>query len=191
VAPSPVPDVPVIQTGEAQSPLGGNLIMKASASTIKGTLQRSQVFSTLDDAGLDAVANTAIERAFEPGTTIFHEGDSASELLILQEGKVALQMAMPGDGAMPGRRITVDVVTANDMIGWSALVDPYIYTLTSVALQETKALSLGADKLRRLLEQNPAIGYLVLAELIKVVASRLTDTRRVLVSERLVPPAAF
>ncbi len=165
--------------------------MKTSAPTIKATLHRSKVFATLDDAGLEGVANTAIERTFEPGATIFHEGDSANELLILQEGKVALQMAMPGDGAWSGRRITVDIVAANDVIGWSALVAPHIYTLTGVALQETKTLSLGANKLRWLLQQDPAIGYLVLTELIKVVASRLTDTRRVLVSERLVLPAVF
>ncbi len=165
--------------------------MQTSAPTIKNTLRRSKVFSTIDDAGLDLIANTAIERTFEPGATIFREGDGANEFCILQEGKAALQMALPGDGAGSGRRITVDIVSANEVIGWSALVAPHIYTLTGVALQETKALSLGAEKLRWLLQQNPAIGYLVLAELIKVVAARLTDTRRVLVSERLVLPAAF
>ena len=85
------------------------------------------------------------------------------------------------------RKITIDIVTRNEIVGWSAMVEPYTYTLTAVCLQNVKALSVNGFKLRCLLQDNPHIDRKVLKELIKVVASRLDDTRQVLISERLLP----
>ncbi len=50
-------------------------------------------------------------------------------------------------------------VNEEDVVGWSALIKPYTYTLTAVCLQKVKALSLNGKKLRWLLRDNPGIGY--------------------------------
>ena len=155
--------------------------------TAKQVLKECPVFSTLSDADLEKVARSALEKQYEAGTTLFQEGDKAEELLVLQEGKVALQTTLPKASVSASRRITVDVITGNEIVGWSAIVEPYVYTLTAVCLQKVKALSLSGTKLRWLLRDNDHIGYEVLKGLIKVVASRLDDTRQVLVSERLLP----
>ena len=152
--------------------------------TAKQVLKVCPVFSTLSDADLEKVAGSALEKQYEAGTTIFQEGDKAEELLVLQEGKVALQMALPKALAQTGRRVTVDVITGNEIVGWSAIVEPYVYTLTAVCLQDVKALSLSGTKLRWLLRDDHKIGHQILEGLIQVVASRLDDTRRVLISER-------
>ena len=156
--------------------------------TIKQVLRESRVFSTLSDAELEKVQSLVLEKQYEAGITLFREGDSATELLILQEGKVALQMTIPKRQAHGSRRLTVDVVSRNEVVGWSVIVEPYVYTLTAVCLQNVKALSISGIRLRNLLQDNPEIGFAVLGGLIKVVASRLYDTRRVLVSERLLIP---
>lgn len=151
----------------------------------KQVLRECDVFSTLSDAELEKVSGSILEKEYEAGTTIFQEGDNAEELLVLQEGKVAVQMTLPKAQLEMSRRITVDVVTRNEVVGWSAIVEPYMYTFTAVCLQKVRALSISGTKLRWLLRDNPEIGYEVLKGLIKVVASRLDDTRHVLVSERL------
>ncbi len=151
----------------------------------KEILKKCEVFSRLSEADLEKVAGSALEKEYEAGTTVFEEGDSAEELLVLQEGRVALQMTLPKIEGRMSRRVTVDVVAKNEAIGWSALVEPFHYTLTAVCLQNVKALSISGNKLRWLLEDNPKIGYEVLKGLIKVVASRLDEARQVLVSERL------
>ncbi len=92
--------------------------------TIKQVLRESRVFSTLSDAELEKVLSLVLEKQYEAGTTLFQEGDSAAELLILQEGKVALQMTLPKGQAQGSRRITVDVVPRNEVVGWSAIVEP-------------------------------------------------------------------
>ncbi len=148
-------------------------------------LRDCELFSALSDNELEKVAASVVAKEYEAGTTIFQGGDSADELLVLQEGKVALQMTLPKTQMQMSRRITADIVTRNEVIGWSAIVEPHIYTLTAVCLQNVKALSISGNKLRWLLQDNPEIGYEVLKGLIKVVASRLDDTRQLLVSERL------
>ncbi|MBI2287459.1 MAG: cyclic nucleotide-binding domain-containing protein [Chloroflexi bacterium] len=153
--------------------------------TIKQTLKGSQVFSALSDAELEKIAALAQEKQYEAGMAIFQEGDSAEELFVIQEGKVAGQMILPRAQSGSGRKLTVDVMTQNEVVGWSALVEPYTYTLTAVCLQNVKAISISGNKLRDLLRDNPKMGYEVVKGLIRVVASRLNDTRQMLVSERL------
>ncbi len=159
--------------------------MKITTTTNRQALKRCQIFSTLDDVALDVVAASLVEKEFEAGTTIFHEGDPAVELLILQDGKVALQMGVSSVASLPSRRITVDVVGANEIIGWSAVVEPFRYTLSGVCLQNTRALSISSNKLRWLMDDNRSIGFEILTGLSRVIATRLSDARQVLISERL------
>ncbi len=159
--------------------------MKIGMMTAQQVLRECEVFSALTNTELEKVASSILEKEYEAGTTIFQEGDSAEELLVLQEGKVAVQMTLPKTQMQMSRRITVDVVTRNGVVGWSAIVEPFMYTLTAVCLQKVKVLSISGNKLRWLLQDDPKIGYGVMKGLIKVVASRLDDTRQLLVSERL------
>ncbi|MBI2831854.1 MAG: cyclic nucleotide-binding domain-containing protein [Chloroflexi bacterium] len=153
-------------------------------ATIK-ILKECHVFSGLNEIELKKVANLTEEKEYPAGATIYQEGAQAEELAVLQEGKVALQMSLSAPGDRTTGRITVDIVGRNELFGWSAMVDPHVYTLTSVCLQRCKVLSIDGIKLRSLLGANHHIGYQVFSEMVKVVASRLDDTRRVLVSERL------
>ncbi len=151
----------------------------------KEALKECGLFRELSEADLEKVVGSILEKQFEAGTTIFQQGENAEELLIVQEGRVALQMTLPKVEGQFSRRVTVDIVNHNEIIGWSAVVEPNIYTFSAVCLQRVKALSISGNKLRALLKENPMIGYKVLNQLIKVVASRLNDTTQVLVSERL------
>lgn len=154
--------------------------------TRKQVLRECQVFSALSDAELEKVASSVVEKEYEAGTTLFQQGDSATELLVIEEGKVALQMTLPKEQGQMSKRLSVDVVSKNEVVGWSAIVEPHVYTLTAVCLQKTKVLSISSIKLRGLLRDNPKMGFEVIQGLIKVVASRLDETRHVLASERLV-----
>lgn len=153
--------------------------------TTKQVLKQCLVFQTLNDAELEGVASLAVEKEYEPGTTIVREGDGAEELLVLKEGKLALQMTIPLTQGHGGRNITVDVVTEGEVVGWRVVVEPHIYTYTAVCLQRAKVLAISSARLRALFEENHDIGYKLLKGFITVAASRLDETRRVLISERL------
>lgn len=153
----------------------------------KQVLKDCVLFFGLSDSELEKIASLAVEKQFEAGTTMFTAGDNAEELFVLREGRVAVQMTLPETGGLASRRITVDVVTRNEMAGWSAILEPYKYTFTAVCMQHTEVLSISGSKLRSLLRDNTKIGYEVMGGLAKVIAAGLNDTRQVLISERLLP----
>ena len=153
--------------------------------SVKQVLKDCVLFSELGDSELETIAASAVEKQYEAGSTMFSAGENAEELFVPQEGRVAVQMTLPKTGGQASRRITVDVVTKNEMAGWSAIVEPYKYTFTVVCMQKTVALAINGNKLRWLLRDNPKIGYEVMKGLTKVLAAGLNDTRQVLMSERL------
>jgi CRP-like cAMP-binding protein len=150
----------------------------------KDSLKDCSVFSALNGLELQRVSDLVKQKHFDVGSVMFEEGDDAGELFVLQEGKVALQMLLPKVNGQTGRKITVDVVNYREVVGWSALVEPFKYPFRAICLQNVEALSLGGDRLRLLLREEPKIGYKVLNELIKAVATRLHETSRVLITER-------
>jgi CRP-like cAMP-binding protein len=153
-------------------------------------LKKCQLFAGLKESELNQVAAIAEVKEYSAGATIFQEGTKADELLVVEEGKVALQMVLADSPALSARRVTIDIITENETLGWSALVEPYVYTLAAIALQRTRMLSINALSLRTIMEQNRDIGYQITRGLAKVIADRLATTRHVLVSERLLTPKA-
>ncbi|MDO8473844.1 MAG: cyclic nucleotide-binding domain-containing protein [Dehalococcoidia bacterium] len=152
--------------------------------TVKTTLKACDVFSELSDSDLDQVAGFCAIQDFGAGTTIFAEGTPSDNLYVLESGKVVLQMQLPAPKPQSSRRVSVDVVTKNEVFGWSALVEPRRYTLTAVCLEPCKVLAIDGARLRVLFNRNKAIGYDLLTRMMAVVASRLEETRHVLISER-------
>lgn len=141
-------------------------------------------FSGLSASELDEIAKLCVQKAYDAGTTVFKEGDPASHFYLVEEGKVALEMNLPAESKGSRKRVTVDIVTQGEPMGWSALVEPYHFTLSSTCLDHVRVTAIDAVRLRNLLDKNPQIGYRVLKGLVEVVSSRLDLTRRVLTSER-------
>jgi CRP-like cAMP-binding protein len=156
--------------------------------TISPALRKCQLFSRLKEADINQVAAISQIKEYSAGATIFQEGKTADELLVVEEGKVALQMVLDDSPTQNARRVTIDIITGNETLGWSALVEPFVYTLAATALQKSRVLSVNASSLRDLMGKNREIGYEITRGLVRVIADRLATTRHVLVSERLQTP---
>lgn len=152
--------------------------------TVRATLKACDVFRGLSESDLDQVAGLGGFQDYVAGATVFAEGMPSDNLYVLESGKVVLQMQLPAPSSKSSRRVSVDVVTKNEVFGWSALVEPRRYTLMAVCLEPCKVVAIDGARLRALFDRNKAIGYDLLTRMIAVVASRLEETRQVLVSER-------
>jgi CRP-like cAMP-binding protein len=152
--------------------------------TAKNVLKQCPVFAALNNTELGKIASLAESRLYEAGTTIFKEQARAEELLVIEEGRVALQIAMPAASPQSPRKITVDVVGKNEVAGWSAFIEPGAYVLTAVCLQNTRGLAINSNRLQALMKEDSHLGYEILSGLIRVINSRLHDAFQVLVSER-------
>jgi CRP-like cAMP-binding protein len=152
-------------------------------------LKRCPVFAGLTGNELDQIAEFTTEREYASGVTLFNAQEPSEELLVLEEGTIALQVAVALDAGTTSRKITIDIVNPYELVGWSAVVEPYIYNFTGISLQPCKVLVISGKRLRRIIQNDQNAGYEILQGLIKVVSERLADTRQMLVSERIVVPA--
>ncbi|MBI2858690.1 MAG: cyclic nucleotide-binding domain-containing protein [Chloroflexi bacterium] len=152
--------------------------------TTKTSLRDCEVFKTFSESELAKISDISSVEEQPAGAAVFREGTDADTLYVLQDGKVALQMQLPDTQARAPRRVSVDIVTRNEMFGWSALVEPHRYTLMAICLEPTRVLAINAVRLRSLMEEDRRVGYELLHQLVRLVASRLEETRHVLISER-------
>ena len=54
----------------------------------------------------------------------------------------------------PPMQITVDMITKGESMGWSAIVEPYLYTLGALCIDRTKLIALDAAKMRALMNDD-------------------------------------
>jgi CRP-like cAMP-binding protein len=124
------------------------------------------------DEMLKQVAMLGRERSFKAGERLFEEGMPATHLLLLESGEVDILYTL-GDGS----EITLDTAVGGDLLGWSAVLEPYILTATGVARGKGKLIALEAEPLRNLCEANPEYGMVMMKQVAITLRSRLTATR--------------
>ncbi len=110
---------------------------------------------------------------FEAGQVIFHEGDKEDYLYVVLEGRVAIEITVPGRG-----RVRILTADAMDEVGWSS-VTPVVRQRTAGAraVLPSRLVAFEAAELRRLCDEDHDFGYYVMRRLANVVAGRLLTTR--------------
>ena len=147
-------------------------------------LKAFQFFTGFSDAQLERLVGAAQEETFEAGAQMYKNEDPARALFLIEEGKAILSMDSYLGPHKPALQVTVDVVTKGESMGWSAVVDPYLYTLSALCIDRIKAIALDAPTLRKLMDEDPALGYMVMKATAQVISNRLNHTRIILVGER-------
>ena len=147
-------------------------------------LKQFAFFKGFSDEELKKFAAVATEDTYKAGVQVWKKGDPAKALLLLVEGKVLMVMDTYVGPHRPPMQVTVDIVTKGEAMGWSAVVEPYLYTLGARCIDESKMLALDAAKLREILNADKALGFKFMHAVAKVVATRLTHTEIILVGER-------
>ncbi len=140
-------------------------------------LKNAELFGGLGNSYIEKLLPLCRGGSYRQGTIIFKEGSEAAELYILTEGKVAVEMELCPVPNRPTIPTPVDIVTKGQCIGWSALVEPHIYTLSARCMTNCTALSIKGDMLRKVMNEDTGLGYEVMKQLSKIIASRLMDTR--------------
>ncbi len=134
------------------------------------TLRRFSVLDNLEPAFLEELTSICREKAVEKGEWLFHEGDSADALYLITRGHVDLKLKLDEK-----RNIDVTVTTLHegDVLGWSAIVKPYVYSMGASATENTQLLRFNAENLRVLLELRPEQGYILMQSIAQTMATRV------------------
>jgi hypothetical protein len=97
---------------------------------------------------------------FPAGAVIFHEGDPAYEMFIIQKGEVVISRTVGGTE----QRLAI--LEKGDFFGEMALLEQYpARSATATAVSQVEALQLGAVNLEALLRSKPIIALKMLAKL--------------------------
>lgn len=124
---------------------------------------------------LGEIARLGTEVEFEEGDWLFHEQEEASHLYLILEGSISLCLTL----YLNGRTQHVEATSPfgmREVIGWSAMVKPHIYTFGARAERKSRLIAIEGKQLRELMDDNPASGYYFLKNLAEVIGDRLTST---------------
>jgi CRP-like cAMP-binding protein len=136
-------------------------------------LSRAEVFAGLSAEQRRGVAAVAVQRDAEAGEVLFRMGDEADALFVIERGRVELTFPLVVMGEPKETRF--QSLEAGRTLAWSALVPPHRLTMTARAATRAQLLAFPRDRLRRLLDEDPRLGYAVTANVARVVATRLHE----------------
>ncbi len=129
-------------------------------------------FAGMQNAFCDMVCGCARNVRFEAGQYLFHEGEPADWFYLLRHGRVALQVAVPGRGA-----VTFQTMAEGEIVGLSWLIPPYRWTYDAKAIGLTRAIAMDAKCLREKCEADHDLGYEMMKRFMPVLIQRLQATR--------------
>jgi CRP/FNR family transcriptional regulator, cyclic AMP receptor protein len=121
---------------------------------------------------LDRITQIATSIQWESGKTVFREGDLDSLLYVMEEGRVAIEIAVPGRG-----RVVILTVGPGEVFGWSSIFHQRPKTASARTIEPARALAVDASRLRELCDADPRLGYLLTQRILEVVSERLKATR--------------
>ena len=136
-------------------------------------LRSNELFGALTDGELEKLSPLCNEFTVAQDGLLFNEGRVASHLYIVMEGQIALHKAIRAPQARLPRRTTVAICRAGAVLGWSALVEPYKYSLSAVAWESSNLIRIDSKLFRKALEMYPGIGFKVMRSLSTVISDRL------------------
>lgn len=114
---------------------------------------------------------------FEAEQVVFSQGDPADYLYFVIDGSVSIQFK-PEDGP----ELSVARVEPGDVFGWSAALGSKCYTSSAICTKSGLFVRIPGESLKKLCEEHPETGILILNRLAGVIAQRLRGTHEQVVA---------
>ena len=108
---------------------------------------------------------------YETDQVIFNQGDRADYLYFVLAGKVSIQFK-PEDGPV----LPVSEVDQGGVFGWSSTLGSANYTSSAVCTEPGHFIKMEGSELKKLCQEHPETGILILNRLAGVIAQRLRGT---------------
>ncbi len=155
-----------------------------------GLLSGFPIFSSISESHLQEISQQLELHEFNPGETVFLEGDAATHLYGVLSGEVELVLVSEdkvvktdvqfeeythSETKTIKREIVVDLVGEGDVFGWSAMTPAGKFTSKAVCARPTRLFSLPAKSLKTFFTQQPQIGYPFMERLAGIISRRFAN----------------
>jgi CRP-like cAMP-binding protein len=135
------------------------------------------LFRGIDPEVMEEIANICSEEKYTKDTVLFEKGEEAESLYILEQG--ALNLVIKNGGSL-----IYSLTEPGEVFGWSSLVESGLYTASGVCATDLKAVKIEREKLDKIFDRHPEVGFKVLKRLARVISQRLSNAYRDLLSAR-------
>ncbi|HEX2568783.1 MAG TPA: cyclic nucleotide-binding domain-containing protein [Polyangia bacterium] len=142
------------------------------SDTRAAALAQHPFLAELGEEALARFAQATEEREYPAGSFIFREGEEADRLYLIQKGRVALELNVPGRGATQ-----LESLRPGDILGLSWLFPPYRWHLDARAVEAVTILAVDAEELRTCLVEEPALCSELAMRLLHQLYQRLERVR--------------
>ncbi|MEU8120443.1 cyclic nucleotide-binding domain-containing protein [Spirillospora sp. NPDC049024] len=146
--------------------------MGATSGVARETLAEERFFAGMPGRHLAALAATATATDVPAGHRFFEEGWAAGHFWLLHSGTVALDLQVPGRGA-----VVVETLPPSSVLGWSWMFPPHIWRFGAVSLGPVRALRFEGAEVRELCAADLRLGYDLTLRFGAVLLDRLEATR--------------
>ena len=131
-------------------------------------LRNIPLFAKIEPSKLKLLAFTSQRLTFNPGESLFKQGDEGDALYIIMEGEADVLVDTPGG------QITVATMVKNDFVGDIAVLCDVPRTATVTATSKLTTMRITKDLFFQLVCQFPQLAI----EIMRVLARRLDVTTR-------------
>jgi CRP/FNR family cyclic AMP-dependent transcriptional regulator len=130
-------------------------------------LSATRLFDGIPPAAVASVAGGSTIRHLRRHDILFEEGDSASELFLVQAGRIAI-----ANKSADGRESVVALMEPGDLFGEISLFDGLGRSAAARALEESTVLAVRYEDVRRMFDEDPTLLWRV----VELLATRLRTT---------------
>jgi hydrogenase maturation protease len=110
--------------------------------------------------------------SFSAGSAIFREGECVSQVFIVTEGTVALEISGPDH-----RPRRFQTISEGELLGWSPILGSAPMTASARALTDVRTVAINAKALLDVCENDPRFGFQFMRRVAAALAVRLNATR--------------
>jgi len=134
-------------------------------------LRKVKLFEGLNSAQLAKVAALGEERKVPAGEFVFKEGDTGSEMFIIESGRVRISKNVPGIGEE-----ALAILDPGAYFGEMALIDDSTRSADAIVHAPLLAQVITKEALDELMFIDKEIAYILLWTFVRTLSERLRDT---------------
>jgi CRP-like cAMP-binding protein len=128
--------------------------------------KESDLFKGVSQRVISEIGKLSEEVVFEKDSVIFSADEEAPYIYELAEGTVDIVVSEKDN-------MHYSIVRPNEIFGWSALVEPYVYTATARCVTKVRVIRIARDAIEDTVKRHPAEGLIIYKHLAGLIGQRL------------------
>ena len=136
--------------------------------------KKLDIFNVFSEKQLVELVEITETKAFKKDAHVYERGKRADHIFVVVNGLVSLNRFEPGEKI----GISFEKREKGELFGTACFMKPQEYTLTAVCMSDSDVMTIDADKLLKLCDADPELGYKFLKEVAKTYFERYKMAKR-------------